>query len=97
MEPKNEVVKIIVDTLIEFVEGKEGDDKFTIKELVQGYCKSDSPTHMNMAAVYKQTYEQLLIRDLAYVGGMPEGAGLEDVVWYRKFDNGVYELYKACK
>ena len=90
-------IDIICNALLQDVMNRQEDTRFTLKELVQGYCKSDIPTHMTTAPIYKQMYEQLLIRNLAYVGGMPDGAGLEDVVWFRQFSNGMYELYKACE
>ncbi|EJI5696504.1 hypothetical protein NFI00_000207 [Salmonella enterica] len=88
---------IICNALLEAVMNMEPDRRFTIKGLAQGYCNSDTITHMKTSAVYKQMYEQLLIRNLAYVGGIPEGVGLEDMVWFRCFSNGMYEIYKDYK
>lgn len=88
---------IICNALLQDVMNREIDTRFTLQELAQGYCKSDTITHMDTAAVYKQMYEQLLIRNLAYVGGIPEGTDLGEVVWFRSFDNGMYEIYKNHK
>lgn len=96
-QPFIQPIDIICNALIQMVIYKEEDDQFTLKELVQGYCKSPTPTHMNKAVVYRQMYEQLLIRDLAYVGVIEDGMTLEDVIWSRQNSNGMYELYKACK
>lgn len=88
---------IICNVLLQSVMVKKEDDQFTLKELAQAYCNSPTITHMDTTAVYKQMYEQLLIRDLAYIGEIEDHMKLEDVIWYRQDSNGAYKLYKECK
>ena len=88
---------IICNSLIQVVMNKKEGDQFTLKELLQGYCNSSVPLQMKASAVYRQMYEQLLIRDMAYITHVDDGMVLETVVWSREDPIGGYELYKACK
>ena len=96
-KPFVSMFELIVDAIIQDVADKPEDTQFTLKELVdEHYRKFKAEGSAITSLVYKLVYEQLVIRDLAYVTEIEDGMELKDVIWSRQETNSMYLLYLRC-